>query len=53
MVESKSTKPERDIELEWWLVQMGIEDRAFYRELRELAWEFVVGNHQRSTRPNN
>jgi hypothetical protein len=34
-----------DLELVWWLVQLGLEDRETYRRVRALAWELVQQNH--------
>jgi len=39
---------EHDLMLEWFLVELGLNDREHYRELRALAWDLVVAAKERS-----
>lgn len=34
----------QDVELLWWLVELGRLDRDAYRDIRELMWAFFVEN---------
>lgn len=43
---------EADVDLVWWLVKLGREDRALYRKLREIAWGLVEANADSSVLPN-
>jgi hypothetical protein len=43
---------DEDVDLVWWLVRLGQEDRETYRKLRDLAWQLVVANVDSSALPN-
>ena len=51
--DSRQQQPrhDRDLTLEWWMVELGIKNRAFYRRVRALAWDLVTANHS-SFKPN-
>lgn len=40
-----------DVEIVWWLVRMGREDRDLYRRLRALGWRLAVDNYDSSAKP--
>ncbi|MDQ3295097.1 MAG: hypothetical protein M3619_00745 [Myxococcota bacterium] len=40
-----------DVDLLWWLVKLGIDDRELYRRLRSLSWELAISNPDRSENP--
>lgn len=41
-----------DVELVWWLVKLGRDDRETYRKLREIAWRLASENVDYSVMPN-
>jgi hypothetical protein len=51
-VDAAAKGDEAELELVWWLVTLGREDRETYRKLRDLAWRLVEGNVDSSVKPN-
>jgi len=45
-----SARRVRDPEVEWWMVELGVEHRDQYREVRALAWDLIVACRRRSLR---
>lgn len=41
-----------DVDLVWWLVKLGRDDRETYRKLREIAWRLASENADYSATPN-
>jgi hypothetical protein len=39
-----------DMELLWWLVKLGADDRATYRVIRELMWKMFVDDYASSVK---
>jgi hypothetical protein len=52
MTATGNNKRETDVELLWWLVAMGLEDREQYRELRAVAWALRVERSSCSNIPS-
>jgi len=41
-----------EVDLVWWLVKLGRDDRETYRKLREIAWRLASENVDSSVLPN-